>query len=61
MDASWMDLAWMIATVGGPIVLGSAIAYALLRNRQRRRHTGTSEAHRPEHSFPHSKESGSPQ
>jgi hypothetical protein len=28
---------WAIATIGGPIILGLAIAYAAIRNRRRRR------------------------
>jgi hypothetical protein len=28
---------WAIATIGGPIVLGLAVAYSVIRNRRRRR------------------------
>jgi uncharacterized protein (TIGR03382 family) len=28
---------WAIATIGGPIILGLAVAYGVLRNRRRRR------------------------
>jgi len=28
---------WAIATIGGPIILGLAIAYGVIRNRKRRK------------------------
>jgi hypothetical protein len=28
---------WAIATIGGPIILGLAVAYSVIRNRRRRR------------------------
>ena len=28
---------WAIATIGGPIILGLAIAYGVIRNRRRRK------------------------
>lgn len=51
-----MEEVWLITTVIGPLVLGLAIAFGLWRNQQRKKRTGSAEAHRPTHPFPHAED-----